>query len=199
MAKLSPALGLALLGALLLRSPRANAQGPAPFAPIAPVAPQRQIAPPPRPISPPPTIWYGWETLLAGAAAYLLPLALLKSEPETGLLLGSIFSPLTTMSMHMIHGDEVKAYVSIPLSYAMVAGGGALAAKLECSAASPKPCVANAVFEGMILGGLSAVVLDAAVLAWGRPAFPEPVKKAVLWPSITPLHGGVAVGLGGAF
>ena len=169
---------------------------------MAPVAAQKQVAGPQRPISSPQkTIRYGWETLLTGAAAYLLPLALLRNE--TGLVLGSVFSPLTimsmSMSMHMMHGDDVKAYVSIPLSYAMVAGGGALAARLECSHASAKPCVANAVFVGMILGGLSAVGLDAAALAWGRPAFPEPVEKAVLWPSIAPLQGGVTVGIGGTF
>lgn len=196
MAKLppAPALGLVLLFATLLGSPRAHADGPAP---IAPIAAPKQVAAPPRPISPPRTIWYGWETLATGAAAYLLPVALLKSE--AGLVLGAVLSPLTTMSMHVMHGDEVKGYLSIPLSYAMIAGGGALAAKVECGPGSSKPCVANAVFLGMILGGLSAVVLDSATLAWGRPAFPEPVKKAVLWPSVTPLHGGVAVGIGGTF
>ena len=199
MAKLppAPAPGLVLLFARLLGSPRAHADGPAPVATLPPIAAPKQVARPPRPISPPRTIWYGRETLATGAAAYLLPLALLKSE--AGLVLGSVLSPLTTMSMHVMHGDEVKGYLSIPLSYAMIAGGGALAAKVECGPASPAPCVANAVFLGMILGGLSAVVLDSATLPWGRPAFPEPVKKAVLWPSVTPLHGGVAVGIGGAF
>ncbi|MEP7124669.1 MAG: hypothetical protein ABJE95_27320 [Byssovorax sp.] len=194
MAKLPPAPGLALLGALLLISPGARAQWAAPGEPA-----RRPIAAPPRPISPPPVIWYGWETLLTGAAAYLLPLAVLKKDFEAGLVLGSLLSPFTTMSMHMIHGDEVKGYVSLPLSFAMVAGGGALAAKLECKEPTTKACVTNAVFEGMILGGLSAVVLDAATLAWGRPAPAEPVKKAVLWPSVTPLQGGAAVGIGGAF
>jgi hypothetical protein len=103
------------------------------------------------------------------------------------------------MTMHMMHGDEVKAYVSIPLSYAMIAGGGALAAKLECGPGSKTPCVARAAVEGVILGGMSAVVLDAVALAWGHPAPPEPVKKAVLWPSITPVQGGVALGIGGTF
>ena len=217
--RLQPALALSWLLAALVAPRVAGADTPAP-APsptfTAPVAPIPQLTPPTlhvaatpiplpspsprsRPIRAVPVIWYGWETLLTGAAAYVLPLALLKNSPETGLLLGAVFSPLTTMSMHMIHGEEVKAYLSLPLSYAMVAGGGALAAKLECGPTSPKPCVANAVFTGMILGGISAVVLDAAALAWGPPASPQPVKKAVLWPSVAPLRGGVALGLGGTF
>ena len=203
MATLPPALGPTLLAALLLGSPRASAAEPAPI-PLLPPPALHQVAvpiplPPPAPVPAPPVIWYGWETLLTGAAAYVLPLALLENQPKTGLLLGSIFSPLTTMSMHMIHGEEVKAYVSLPLSYAMVAGGGALAAKLECGPSSEKRCVVDAVFTGMILGGISAVVLDAVALAWGPPAFPPPVKKAVLVPSLTPLPGGAAVGLGGTF
>ena len=58
---------------------------------------------------------------------------------------------------------------------------------------------AIAIVAGMILGGIRAVVLDAAAPAWGPPAFPPPVKKAVLMPSLTPLPGGAAVGLGGTF
>jgi hypothetical protein len=43
-------------------------------------------------------------------------------------------------------------------------------------------------------------VLDAVALAWGGPARPAPVKKkAVLWPSVVPLTGGAAVGIGGTF
>jgi hypothetical protein len=203
MAKLPPALGLAWLAAVLLGSPRAHADEPAPGLrvaagasiqplPIPPLPP-----PPPKPVSHPRVIWYGWETLATGAAAYLLPLALLKNE--TGLVLGSVLSPLTTMSMHTLHGDVVKAYVSVPLSYAMVAGGGALAAKLECGPLSKHGCVANAVFAGMILGGLSAVVLDAATLAWGRPVNEPPVKKAMIWPSVAPLQGGATLSIGGTF
>jgi hypothetical protein len=144
-------------------------------------------------------IWYGWETLVSGAAMFILPLAVLKKDPVTGLLLGSVFSPLTTMTMHVLHGDTVKAYVSIPLSYAMIAGGGALAARLECSPGSKQGCVADAVFAGMILGGASAVVLDAAALAWGAPALPDAPKKAAFWPSVVPLPGGAAAGIGGTF
>jgi hypothetical protein len=93
----------------------------------------------------------------------------------------------------------VKGYLSLPLSYALIAGGGVLAEKLECGRESTYTCGTNALFTGMILGDLGALVLDATVLAWGAPVFPPPVKKAVLWPSVTPLRGGASVGLGGTF
>jgi hypothetical protein len=144
-------------------------------------------------------IWYGWETLLGGAAAYILPLAVLKSQPQVGLVMGASFSPLTTLTMHMIHGDDVKGYVSFGVSYAMIAGGGALGAKLTCGPHGKDGCTARGVFNGMILGGLAAIVLDAAALAWGGPAVPTPPKKAVLWPSVVPVTGGATVGIGGTF
>ena len=147
--------------------------------------------------------WYGWETLIVSGGTIVLPLALLHSQPQTGLLIGTIISPLATMSIHMIHGDDVKGYVSAPLSYAMIGGGGALAAALVCGAHSRQGCVNRWAFTGMILGGVSAVVLDAVALAWGGPPLvaPDqtPVKKAVLLPFVEPLQGGAAVGLGGTF
>lgn len=223
--QLQPVLGLSWLLAALVAPRAAHADPPAPApsqsfvaqgAPLPQLASIPQLAPPtphlvavplplppppppPRRLSRPPVIWYGWEPLAAGAGTYLLSLAVLKNDPQTALLLGAMLSPLTTMSMHVLHGDEVKGYLSLPLSYAIIAGGGVLAEKLECGRGSSDSCGANAVFTGMILGGLGALVVDAALLAWGAPLSPPPVKKAVLWPSMTPVRGGGTLGLGGTF
>jgi hypothetical protein len=219
--RLPPALGLAWLLAALGAPRLAAAQTPAPMASspfAAPVAPIPQLAPPiphlvpvpvplpaplppPRRFSPPPTIWYGWEPLAAGSSLYLLSMAAVKSDPRTGLLLGAMLSPLTTMTMHIIHGEEVKGYLSLPLSYAIIAGGGVLFEKLECGPGSARSCSSDALFNGMILGGLAALVVDAVALSWGPPAFPPPapVKKAALWPSITPVTSGATLGVGGMF
>jgi hypothetical protein len=104
--------------------------------------------------------------------------------------------------MHVIHGDDVKAYVSAPVSYAMMGGGAALAAALVCGPRSREGCTARWAFTGIILGGASAVVLDAVALAWGGPPLmaPTPVKKkARLLPFVVPLQGGAAAGIGGTF
>lgn len=190
MAFLSRALGLALLGALLLGSPRARAGEPLPLGALP--------APPPPVAMRPPTIWYGWETLLVGLGSQALPLALLHEQPVTALMIGTLISPLSTMSMHVIHGDTTKAYVDVSVSYAMIAGGGVLGAKLMCGDHLNRRCAVEGALWGMILGGSSAVVLDAAALAWGRPA-PEPPKRAGLWPSVAPLPGGGMLGVGGVF
>jgi hypothetical protein len=202
MTKLSPALGLSLLGALVLGAPRARADEPVPpvpAAPLAPSAPQPNLVPPPAPSPVHPHMkWYGWETMALGGAIILWPLAL-RGDPQVELLIGTILSPCSTMSIHLTHGDDVKAYVSGSVSYAMIAGGGALSAALVCGPHSRDGCTERWAFTGMILGGASAVVLDAVTLAWGGPHLPTPVKKAVLWPSVVPLPGGAAVSVGGTF
>ena len=193
MATLSPALGLALLGAVLLGSPCARADEP--WRPA--------VSTRPSPIaSPPPQIWYGWETLGAGLATQALPLAILHEQPLTGLVLGTLLSPVTTFVMHEMHGDTTKAYVSVAVSYGMIVGGGVVGAKVACGDHLARRCGVDGALIGMILGGSSAIVLDAAALAWGRPALaptPAPTKRVGFLPMATPVQGGAMLGVVGAF
>ncbi|MEO5729812.1 MAG: hypothetical protein ABI134_34525, partial [Byssovorax sp.] len=157
--------------------------------------------PAPAPARKPPRVrWYGWETLLMGAAVLVLPLRITPKSPETGLLLGAALTPLTTLTAHMMHGDKVKGWVSLGASYAMIAGGGVLGWKVACGSHSHQGCAVRAIFPGLILGGVSAVVLDAVALAWGGPPVDDrPARKAVILPSVVPLPGGVSLGVGGTF
>jgi hypothetical protein len=186
---LSGALGLALLGALLLGSPSARADEPS--------RPAQSALPSPI-AKPPSTIWYGWEPLIASLGTQALPLALLYKQPLTALALGTLLSPVTTFVMHEMHGDTTKGYVSVAVSYAMIVGGGVVGAKVACGDHLARRCGVNGALIGAILGGSSAIVLDAVTLAWGKPA-PEPPKRTGLWTSVAPLPGGVMLGVGGAF
>ena len=195
-------LGLSLLAAVLTASLHARADDSLSLAPRSSPA----TIPPPAPPAPIPAQkpsgvrWYGWETLLLGAAITVLPMGLTQKEPGTGLLLGAVLSPLTTLTVHKMHGDDVKGWVSLGASYAMIAGGGVLGAKLACGSHPYDRCEVKGIFPGLILGGVSAFVLDAAALAWGGPEIKDPpAQKAVLLPSVVPLPGGVSLGVVGAF
>ncbi len=193
MATLSRALRLALLGAALLGSPSTRADEtwrPAISTQPSPIA------------SSPPTIWYGWETLVAGLATQALPLAILHKQPLTGLVLGTLLSPATTFVMHEMHGDKTKAYVSVAVSYGMIVGGGVVGAKIACGDHLARRCGVNGALVGMTLGGSSAIVFDAVTLAWGRPApgpTPAPAKRMGFLPMATPVEGGAMFGVVGLF
>lgn len=193
MATLSPALGLALLGAALLGSPSARADEP--WRPA--------VSTRPAPIaSPPPKIWYGWETLGAGLATQALPFAILRDQPLAGLVLGTLLSPLTTFVVHELHGDKTQAYVSVAVGYGMIVGGGVVGAKVACGDHLARSCGVDGALIGMILGGSSAIVLDAVTLAWGRPEpapTASPTKRVGLLPMAMPVQGGAMLGVVGAF
>jgi hypothetical protein len=219
MARLPTALAIALslLGASLVGSfsfhARADATAPPALQVAAAPTPTPPLASPPLPPTPPPpaaapappakphrVIWYGWEPLVGAAGMMAISFAFLHNQPLTALTVGSLLSPVTTITMHNLHGEHVKGYVSLGLSYGMIAGGGVLGAKLGCGEPAREKCAVYGALTGMILGSLNAVIFDATVLAWGAPA-PDSTapKKAQLWPAVMPLPSGAALGLGGTF
>lgn len=205
MARLSlvPALALALLllGATLAGVSPARAADTAspPLQPAPAWAPLQEPPLPAPAFKPPRVIWYGWESLSGYAAMTSVTFALLRNEPLLAVSFGSALSPLTTLTMHMLHGDDTKGYVSVGVSYGMIIAGGVIGGRVACGGHGNTSCVSSGVLAGVTLGGASAVILDAAFLAWGAPVPDPPAQKARLWPSVVPLPGGAAVGLGGTF
>lgn len=150
--------------------------------------------------------WYGYQTLLVdmagigmglGAAGGGYPLAI------TGLATYLVGGPV----VHAAHGNGAKVAIDIGVRLGAPTAGAMTGALLACAGGcrgdfGPLAGVVGGAF-GAGIGALTAIVIDAAVLA-REPAERRATEakwdgKPVVRPEVSSLPGGGAVGLAGAF
>ncbi len=185
--------------------------------PAAPASPaSRQAAPAEGPVEPTtsaasprttPGEWYGYETLLVDGAGLGLAAGTLAGGIPLGVA-GLATYVLGGPIVHAVHGHGGKVGIDLAVRLGAPAVGMGIGAAIGCATFS---CSKGdfAGFGAFILGGvgagvgaLTAIVIDAAVLA-NEPAAPAKAKpwngKATFTPQVSALPGGGAIGVGGAF
>ena len=100
--------------------------------------------------------------------------------------------------VHLGNGHGLRAVASLALRVALPAAGAAIGVRLqghsECTSCIDNPPPLVGLIFGLGVGGLTAVVLDYAVV--GKPV---KVTRSGWVPSATPLRGGATVGVSGGF
>jgi hypothetical protein len=118
------------------------------------------------------TDWYGEQTLLADGLSLLFALGAAGGETEPLLVLASAGYVLGGPIVHLAHGSLWRAGVSLGLRVGLPLLFTAIGVQLEDCHSGEDFCGLGSVVIGGSLGILTAIVLDAAVLAY------EPVRKA---------------------
>jgi len=106
------------------------------------------------------TRYYGWEILLADAAAWGL---LVTSRSDAQAALGLGIYALAAPAIHAANDEPVHAGLSLGLRLGAPVVGGYLA---ERNSHSSEDDGIPPAFGGIILGAIAAEVFDAAVLGW---------------------------------
>jgi hypothetical protein len=132
--------------------------------------------------------WYGWQSLLGDSVSVALVLAGGESRATT---VGEIGYLAGGPVIHALHRHPREALASVALRGLLPFAGAALGSDAHCDALS---C---GVATGFVLGALTAMVIDDCILAWDDAPAPAPATAPAL--GITPLRGGGALSLAGAF
>ena len=151
--------------------------------------------------------WYGYETLLVDGAGLGLGAGTVAGGIPLGIA-GLATYVLGGPIVHAVHGQGGKVGIDLAVRLGAPAVGMATGAAIGCAMFS---CSKGdfAGFGAFILGGvgagvgaLTAIVIDAAVLA-NEPAAPAKAKpwngKPTFTPQVSALPGGGSLGVGGAF
>ncbi|HKY40907.1 MAG TPA: hypothetical protein VJN18_33460 [Polyangiaceae bacterium] len=167
-----------LLALVMLALPRAAvarqpAVAPAPPAPVAP-APQALEGERPEPKR----RWYGGQTLAADGISLGVLVLGAANENFAYVGVGGLF--LAAPIVHFGHGNVGRGFLSLGMRVALPIGGAALGSASEgCGGGGEQDfCGLAGAAIGLLVGGVAAIALDSAVVAW------EPVPKetrAVSW------------------
>lgn len=155
--------------------------------------------PPPRPPS-----WYGRELLLADGIALLLVATCAETIPQGGHATARrCIAPLTIAgpAVHLSHDRIDRAAFSLGLRLALPLAGGLIGSRFPCKDADGHPCFIGYEFAGALVGAAAAMVVDLAIAyePSGPPSPAPPRRAACLAPSLAPIPGGFAIGVGGWF
>lgn len=144
------------------------------------------------------TVWYGWQTLLADGAGIGVFAA---GGPLAFVGVGEylVAAPI----IHLAHDRPGAAGESFLLRLGL-AGGGALVGALAGSGgdcgSSDIPCSAIGGIFGLVLGGASAIIIDAAALAHETaPTEPRVERGLSVLPTVGVTRHSGTVGLAGIF
>lgn len=150
--------------------------------------------------------WYGWQTLAFDAASVgSMAAGVYSSE---GLFLGGFFGYLFGGPIvHGAHAHSEKALGSFALRlFSPIVGGIVGAAAANCGKRDPHAdpdydrCGGDETFQGITIGALFAVTLDAVVLAnEDVPGDPRPAKAAAVLPEVRITKDRAVFSLGGRF
>jgi hypothetical protein len=163
-----------------------------------------------------PGAWYGWQTLLSDGSAtglWVLAAALDDAKYTSGslqtyenlsnvtLALGFATYALGAPAIHLLHDQTHEAWGSFALRLGLpVAGGlaGGLLANASCgnSGDDEVPCAIVGGVLGAVAGGVTAILIDAVVLA-REPAERSTTKR--VQPVFVPGPGGGTFLLAGQF
>ncbi len=150
------------------------------------------------------THWYGWQIMVSDGVALGLGLSA-NAKPEV-----LVPASLSTYAfggaiVHAMHGNVGPAFGSVALRVVTPVVGVLGGAFVECIATPAKsplaPCEpGTGAAIGGVLGGVTAIVLDAAVLGRERETTTkrEPAR-GFLSPGVAPTRGGVAGTVTGTF
>ncbi len=143
--------------------------------------------------------WYGWQTLLADAAALgVFPLD--TSSPACpGCLMYFAGGPI----VHAFHARPKEAVISLGTRLAaplMIGAMGCFGAMPLTAMGGGGSCPDAIVYAGAGMGVVTAIVVDAAVFARERVPIEDRARPVGLTPAFAPRReGGVDVGLSGTF
>jgi hypothetical protein len=118
------------------------------------------------------TNWYGWQNLSVDAAS----LAVLGGAPVVGLVGYLVGSPI----VHGVHHREGAVFASVTMRIFFPIIGGVIESNRcphESGKDDPMEC-SVATFEGILLGGLTAIIVDDVAL--GFEEVPAPRKLSVI-------------------
>lgn len=184
---------VAMIGSATAAS--AQTSGPTP-------PPPPQNAPPSAPPSPPPIErqWYGWQTLLADAPAFIVMGALGSSRTAGDAAL--VAFPLNVFGgpiVHFAHQHVGKGIGDIAMRLGFDLIGGLYYFSCQIGSDEADKNRANCVGSAL-LGFAGGAALDALILANEDVEAPAPTTTTVRWtPTITPLGRAPGVGIMGAF
>jgi hypothetical protein len=116
-------------------------------------------------------VWYGWQTLLADGAAlgFTMGVAIGASEAPVALVGGTTLYAVGGPTVHFAHGNVGKGFVSFGLRVGLPAVGmlsGILLELATCSGSWGCGLVGGMV--GLGAGGITAIVIDASVVAYDK-------------------------------
>jgi hypothetical protein len=173
-------------------------------------------APEPEPASPgTPRQWYGWQTLLVDAASLALLVAGAESRSSAVLGVSGLTYALGPSVVHVAHGQGAKGIADVLLRVGVPVAFAAAGGLIGAATASPNrnteeeevlPWLGGAAV-GLAIGLVTAVSIDAALLAWepGKASSPSTgAPPLTLTPRLAVTgdaehgHGGW-MGVGGAF
>jgi hypothetical protein len=151
--------------------------------------------PPPRPPS-----WYGRDLLIADGLGLLLAATCGATIPEGGHPIARrCIAPLMIggPAVHLSHDRLDRAALSLGFRIALPLAGGLIGSRFPCKDADGRPCFIGYEFAGALVGAAAAMVVDLAIAF--EPSGPPPRRAVSLAPSLAPIPGGFAIGLGGWF
>lgn len=160
-----------------------------------------------RPVETPARSWYGWQTLTFDAAG--VATVILGASANNGgvSLVGASLYALGGPAVHLGHGQYAPAAASLGMRLGLPIGGalgGALIGELTCTDHGKHdeefPCPAAGAALGFVSGILTAIVVDAAVLA-REPEAPSVTSPTALRlsPQLAFERHSAQIGLAGAF
>jgi hypothetical protein len=135
------------------------------------------------------TRWYGWQTLIVDSGTLLLTAVAAGSGGGGGQTVFLSGYLLGGPIVHAAHGNWAKAGGSLALRAGLPVAGAYLGAGAQnCSQSGGDMCGLGGALTGIAVGGLAAIVIDAALLAHDTvPTSERRVDKASI--RITPMLG----------
>jgi hypothetical protein len=167
-------------------------------------------------LPPPPSertvpVWYGQQIYLADGLNTLV-LDPLGGEVlfghsygwAAGLILGTYFIyPFSGPIVHLAHGNVGRAFASLGLRIGLPILAAAALNNHSCDHYEEDGiCVDSGVFFGLVFGGIAAVLLDGAVLAYDEvpvSSIEQSASRFSVLPTLAVVRGGGVVGVGGTF
>jgi hypothetical protein len=131
------------------------------------------------------TRWYGWQTLLADAASVALIVGGASAESGELALVGVGGLWLAAPTVHFSHRNVGRGLLSLGARFAFPITGAAIGAAAEDCGASDGEldlCPLGGILAGGLLGLVTAVIVDASVLA--HEPDPEPAHGVRLTPGV---------------
>jgi hypothetical protein len=152
---------------------------------------------------PAPTIWYGWQTLLADGASVGIAAAGAAAGSGAVALVGLGGYVAGAPIVHVAHGQGWRAALSLGGRLLLPIGVGAFAGAVT----TPKPCdphgfgpclnQLDAPLTGALVGMVLASGLDAFLNAYEPAETQKPTVGMSLTPTIDVAHGAYGLALGG--
>lgn len=152
------------------------------------------------------TKWYGWQTIIADAAALTFMGGTVmtvkdRTAPMGFFILGTGTYALGAPIVHWSQGEVGRGFASLGMRIALPTLVGLTANQMSRGCEGRNGwidlCREGRTAVGILVGSVLAMVFDSAALAWKE--VPRPRQEARILPSLDVNGGGAKVGLQGSF